>query len=69
MQDAPLPERARRRLSLAFAAIRPTSSTEAADTSASLDVLFDKLVAQLRKYREKVSDKHQREAREERQYG
>ena len=28
MQDAPVPVRARRRLSLAFAAIRPTSSRE-----------------------------------------
>jgi putative sigma-54 modulation protein len=36
---------------------------------ASIDVLFDKLVAQLRKHREKVADKHQRQAREERQYG
>jgi putative sigma-54 modulation protein len=40
-----------------------------ADMYASLDVLFDKLVNQLRKHREKVSDKHQREARDERQYG
>jgi putative sigma-54 modulation protein len=40
-----------------------------ADMYASIDVLFDKLVAQLRKYREKVADKHQREARDERQYG
>ena len=40
-----------------------------ADMYASIDVLFDKLVAQLRKHREKVADKHQREAREERQYG
>jgi putative sigma-54 modulation protein len=35
----------------------------------SIDVLFDKLVNQLRKHREKISDKHQRETREERQYG
>jgi ribosome hibernation promoting factor len=40
-----------------------------ADMYASLDVLFDKLVNQLRKHREKVSDKHQHEAREARQYG
>ena len=40
-----------------------------ADMYASIDVLFDKLVSQLRKYREKVSDKHQQEAREARQYG
>lgn len=39
------------------------------DMYASIDVLFDKLVNQLRKHREKVSDKHQREARQERQYG
>jgi putative sigma-54 modulation protein len=40
-----------------------------ADMYTSIDVVFDKLVCQLRKHREKVSDKHQREAREERQYG
>ena len=40
-----------------------------ADMYASIDVLFDKLVNQLRKHREKISDKHQRETREERQYG
>lgn len=40
-----------------------------ADMYASIDVMFDKLANQLRKHREKVSDKHQREAREERQYG
>ncbi|TPG07294.1 ribosome-associated translation inhibitor RaiA [Rhodanobacter glycinis] len=40
-----------------------------ADMYASIDVLFDKLVNQLRKHREKVSDKHQQEAREARQYG
>ena len=40
-----------------------------ADMYASIDVLLDKLAAQLRKYRDKVSDKHQREARQEREYG
>lgn len=40
-----------------------------ADMYTSIDVLFDKLVAQLRKHREKVTDKHQREVREERLYG
>jgi putative sigma-54 modulation protein len=40
-----------------------------ADMYASIDMLFDKLVDQLRKHREKVSDKHQRQARAERQYG
>jgi putative sigma-54 modulation protein len=40
-----------------------------ADMYVSIDVLFDKLVNQLRKHREKISDKHQRETREERQYG
>ncbi|MEO8746732.1 MAG: ribosome-associated translation inhibitor RaiA [Rhodanobacter sp.] len=40
-----------------------------ADMYASIDVLFDKLAAQLRKYRDKISDKHQREARQERQVG
>lgn len=39
------------------------------DMYVSIDVLFDKLVAQLRKHREKISDKHQRDVREERQYG
>ena len=44
---------------------------EAAETDmyVSIDTMFDKLVAQLRKHRDKVSDKHQREVREERQYG
>jgi putative sigma-54 modulation protein len=39
------------------------------DMYASIDVVFDKLVNQLRKHREKLSDKHQHEAREARQYG
>jgi putative sigma-54 modulation protein len=40
-----------------------------ADMYASIDVLFDKLVSQLRRHREKISDKHQHEAREARQMG
>ncbi len=40
-----------------------------ADMYASIDVVFDKLVNQLRKHREKVCDKHQREVRQERLYG
>ncbi|MHA6205435.1 ribosome hibernation-promoting factor, HPF/YfiA family [Dyella soli] len=40
-----------------------------ADMYVSIDVLFDKLVTQLRKHREKICDKHQRAAREERLYG
>ncbi|RDS83055.1 ribosome-associated translation inhibitor RaiA [Dyella monticola] len=39
------------------------------DMYASIDVLFDKLVDQLRRYREKLCDKHQREVREIRQFG
>ncbi|MCW8807945.1 MAG: ribosome-associated translation inhibitor RaiA [Rhodanobacter sp.] len=39
------------------------------DMYGSIDVVFDKLVHQLQKHREKMSDKHQREARAERQYG
>jgi len=39
------------------------------DMYASIDVLFDKLTAQLRKHRDKICDKHQREVRQERQYG
>ena len=39
------------------------------DMYASIDIVFDKLVSQLRKYREKVSDKHQQEARDARLYG
>jgi putative sigma-54 modulation protein len=39
------------------------------DMYVSIDVLFDKLVTQLRKHREKVCDKHQRASREERLYG
>lgn len=48
-----------------------TLHAEAAESDmyASIDVVFDKLVSQLRKHREKVSDKHQHEAREARQYG
>jgi putative sigma-54 modulation protein len=40
-----------------------------ADMYASIDTLFDKLVNQLRRHREKISDKHQKEVRQERQYG
>jgi putative sigma-54 modulation protein len=39
------------------------------DMYVSIDVLFDKLVTQLRKHREKICDKHQRAAREDRLYG
>jgi len=39
------------------------------DMYASIDILFDKLVNQLRRHREKVVDKHQRDVRDERQYG
>ncbi|MFC5524696.1 ribosome hibernation-promoting factor, HPF/YfiA family [Rhodanobacter ginsengisoli] len=39
------------------------------DMYASIDIVFDKLVSQLRKHREKISDKHQQEAREARLYG
>ena len=39
------------------------------DMYASIDVLFDKLVEQLRRYREKLCDKHPQEVREARQYG
>lgn len=45
------------------------ASAMEADMYASLDVLFDKLAAQLRKYRDKVVDKRQRETRQEREYG
>ncbi len=40
-----------------------------ADMYTSIDLVFDKLVNQLRKHREKVCDKHQREVRQERLYG
>ena len=36
------------------------------DMYASIDLVFDKLVSQVRKHREKVCDKHQREARADR---
>lgn len=49
-------------------AVLHAEATEA-DMYASIDVLFDKLVSQLRRHREKVSDKHQHEAREARQMG
>jgi putative sigma-54 modulation protein len=39
------------------------------DMYASIDILFDKLVNQLRRHREKVVDKHQRDVRDVRQYG
>lgn len=41
-----------------------------ADMYVSIDVMFDKLLTQLRKHREKVCDKHKAEARrDERLYG
>lgn len=49
-------------------AVLHAQATEA-DMYASIDVLFDKLAAQLRKHRDKLADKHQRQVREERQYG
>jgi len=49
-------------------AVLHAEATEA-DMYASIDLLFDKLTAQLRKHRDKLSDKHQRQARQERQYG
>ncbi|MDE1894197.1 MAG: ribosome-associated translation inhibitor RaiA [Xanthomonadaceae bacterium] len=39
------------------------------DMYASIDILFDKLINQLRRHREKAADKHQRDVRDERQYG
>ena len=39
------------------------------DMYASIDVVFEKLQTQLRKYREKIQDKHQYEVRQERQLG
>ncbi|RDS82437.1 ribosome hibernation-promoting factor, HPF/YfiA family [Dyella psychrodurans] len=38
------------------------------DMYVSIDHLFDTLLAQLRRYREKLCNKHQREVREVRQY-
>jgi putative sigma-54 modulation protein len=54
-----------------LAATGATLHAEAAETDmyVSIDVMFDKLLCQLRKHREKISDKHQREARQERLYG
>lgn len=64
-------DKLRQRAEGTLGAIGATLHAEAteADMYASIDVLFDKLVNQLRKHREKVSDKHQQEAREARQYG
>jgi putative sigma-54 modulation protein len=64
-------DKLRQRAEGTLAVIGATLHAEAteADMYASIDVLFDKLVNQLRKHREKVSDKHQQEAREARQYG
>ena len=39
------------------------------DMYASIDCLFEKLVSQLRRHHEKVSDKHHRATRAEPQYG
>lgn len=39
------------------------------DMYASIDEVFEKLLTQLRKHREKTANKHQREIRAERQYG
>ena len=48
-----------------------TLHAEAAETDmyASIDCLFEKLVSQLRRHHEKVSDKHHRATRAEPQYG
>ena len=48
-----------------------TLHAEATDTDmyTSIDLMVDKLHNQLRKHREKVCDKHQREVRDVRQYG
>jgi putative sigma-54 modulation protein len=64
-------DRLRQRAEDTLGVIGATLHAEAteADMYASIDVLFDKLVNQLRKHREKVCDKHQHEAREARLYG
>ena len=40
-----------------------------ADMYASIDMVFDKLAGQLRRHRDKLTDKHQQEARDARQFG
>jgi putative sigma-54 modulation protein len=40
-----------------------------ADMYASIDMVFDKLAAQLRRHRDKITDKHPQEARDARQVG
>ncbi|WP_266171471.1 ribosome hibernation-promoting factor, HPF/YfiA family [Dyella subtropica] len=62
-----LQQRAEGTLNVTGAALHAEALTS--DMYASIEMLFDKLVTQLRKHREKISDKHQREVREERQYG
>ena len=62
-----LQQRAEGTLSVSGAALH-AEATEP-DMYASIDILFDKLVSQLRRHREKVSDKHQHEVREARQMG
>lgn len=54
-------------LALGGATLHAKAAT--ADMYASIDVVFDKLLCQLRKHRAKVGDKHQREGRQERMYG
>ncbi|GAB2565964.1 ribosome-associated translation inhibitor RaiA [Dyella jejuensis] len=61
-----LQQRAEGTISVAGNALH-AEATES-DMYASIDILFDKLVNQLRRYREKLCDKHQREVREVRQY-
>jgi putative sigma-54 modulation protein len=38
------------------------------DMYASIDIMFEKLLTQLRKHREKICNKHKQEVRDERQY-
>lgn len=40
-----------------------------ADMYASIDVMFDKLVSQLRRHHDKITDKHPQQVREARQFG
>jgi putative sigma-54 modulation protein len=45
------------------------AAARGADMYASIDMVFDKLAAQLRRHRDKKIDKHPQEAREARQFG
>ena len=61
-----LQQRADGTLNVAGTSLHATAAKS--DMYVSIDQMFDTLLTQLRRYREKLCDKHQREGREVRQY-